>query len=475
MPFRASPHIAAVSWNYANRHALLVATCVDMLAAVVWALLALVLLAACVGRIRRGCRTRTNKLSVTLLHPDLGLGGAERLIVDMAVGLKDRGHRVRVVTNFHDPKRAFVETTDGTLSVKVVGSWIPRHVRGRGLVLFATLRMCYAAAWLALVGEVPDVFVVDQVAAASPVLRILGGAPVLFYCHFPDMLCDPNRAGGRKIRGLLRWIYRAAFDSLECGFMRCQTKVVCNSKFSRAITMETFPFLRRQVDAERDVLYPPINIPLLTEQACDGAVIADLQQQIGRRRVVLSINRFERKKNLGLAVEAFSRARASTHDPKLLLVMAGGYDPRLPENVEHCAELEQLCADRRIPADQVLFIRSFTDDQKRLLLKSAEVVVYTPSGEHFGIVPVEAMAFGCPVLAVNNGGPVESVGTDGSVGVLCEPTASAFGDALVELLQAPADRRRSMSEAAKRRCREKFSLPAFAAHVEDALKQAADL
>lgn len=38
-------------------------------------------------------------------------------------------------------------------------------------------------------------------------------------------------------------------------------------------------------------------------------------------------------------------------------------------------------------------------------------VVYTPANEHFGIVPVEAMYARKPVIACNNGGPTESIGT----------------------------------------------------------------
>jgi alpha-1,3/alpha-1,6-mannosyltransferase len=42
-------------------------------------------------------------------------------------------------------------------------------------------------------------------------------------------------------------------------------------------------------------------------------------------------------------------------------------------------------------------------------LNNAIAVLYTPSNEHFGIVPVESMFMKTPVLACNNGGPLESV------------------------------------------------------------------
>ena len=44
-----------------------------------------------------------------------------------------------------------------------------------------------------------------------------------------------------------------------------------------------------------------------------------------------------------------------------------------------------------------------------MLLKSTDILLYTPENEHFGIVPVEAMYCGCIVLACNSGGPTESI------------------------------------------------------------------
>jgi hypothetical protein len=48
-------------------------------------------------------------------------------------------------------------------------------------------------------------------------------------------------------------------------------------------------------------------------------------------------------------------------------------------------------------------------------------------GEHFGIVPIEAMFCGLPVVAVNDGGPTETV-VDGSTGFLCKPEPESFAE-----------------------------------------------
>ena len=99
------------------------------------------------------------------------------------------------------------------------------------------------------------------------------------------------------------------------------------------------------------------------------------------------------------------------------------------------AELGQLAEQLQL-TPVVEFQLSISDDQRRTLLATALAVVYTPAREHFGIVPLEAMFAGTPVVAVNSGGPKETI-VDGVTGFLCDDTPETFGRALVQLLQDP--------------------------------------
>ena len=53
------------------------------------------------------------KKHIAFFHPDLGIGGAERLIIDAAVGLQNRGHKVVIFTSHCDPQHCFDEARDG--------------------------------------------------------------------------------------------------------------------------------------------------------------------------------------------------------------------------------------------------------------------------------------------------------------------------------------------------------------------------
>lgn len=100
--------------------------------------------------------------SVLFLHPDLGLGGAERLVVDAALALRARGCRVQIWTAHYDAGRCFAETRG--LSVRRAGGWLPRSLWGRGQALCAALRMVFVALYVLLLsGEPVDAFVCDQV------------------------------------------------------------------------------------------------------------------------------------------------------------------------------------------------------------------------------------------------------------------------------------------------------------------------
>lgn len=56
---------------------------------------------------------------IVFFHPDLGIGGAERLVIDAAVGLQNRGHSVTIFTSHCDPQHCFDEARDGKLYLSV--------------------------------------------------------------------------------------------------------------------------------------------------------------------------------------------------------------------------------------------------------------------------------------------------------------------------------------------------------------------
>lgn len=358
-------------------------------------------------------------LRIAIVHPDLGLGGAERLVVDAAVELQARGHQVSIVTGSHNPARAFRETTDGSLQIHVRGGWIPLHVGGRLRAPAAIARAIVGALAALRAAERPDVVLCDVTPHVIPLLRALRPSlPVVFYCHYPDQLLTPRR------RGWYHW-YRAPIDALEEAGVRMASAVLVNSHYTGKAFAVTYPRGRTP-----QVVYPGVDVdrwsPRRTPSSGSGAMI-------------LSVARFERAKNVMLAVDAFAalrrRVSADTR-ASLRLVLAGGFDPRLTECVETLDGLMRAVAAHGLEP-HVDLRPSLPDADLHALMTDALAVVCTPTNEHFGYVPVEAMACGRPVVAVAGGGFAETV-VDGETGYLVPPTPEAVAGALARLVEDPS-------------------------------------
>lgn len=181
---------------------------------------------------------------------------------------------------------------------------------------------------------------------------------------------------------------------------------------------------------EINVLYPCVPNDIL-----EGAKVQEeaLPKKLDAEKFFVSLNRYEFKKNHKLALEAFKLFISKPGNGDYKLVIAGGYDKNLLENALCYASLEAEIENefRDRDSERILLLKSVPDEARRALLGLACCSIYTPSGEHFGIVPVESMALGTPVIAVNNGGPTESV-KDGVTGSLVANTPEAFCEAMVK-------------------------------------------
>lgn len=391
-------------------------------------------------------------VKIIFLHPDLGIGGAERLVLDAALAFKRKGHEIALYTNHHDPTHCFAETRDGTFPVTVVGDWIPRSIFGRFKAACAYARMVYAAvylSWHVIPVEEPTLIFCDSISICIPFLK-MAKRPfrVVFYCHHPDKLLSTEG-------GLFKKLYRAPLNWLEELTTAQADKVLVNSKYTARVYQDAF----QNIKEVPDVCYPSINTEFF--KTITPLPLKEVVPVGNDKFVFLSINRYERKKNLQLALRSFEHLRQMLSERdwnNVHLVISGGFDPINRENMEHVIELTDL-ADELDIEDKVTFVKSPNDVEKVSLLYNCKALIYTPSNEHFGIVPLEAMYFSKPVIAVNSGGPTETV-VNYVTGFLCEPTSEAFAMAMLTLVTNPELGER-LGEAGRKRFETKFSFDAF--------------
>jgi len=260
---------------------------------------------------------------------------------------------------------------------------------------------------LRMLAELRDlqIVVIDQVFLPVILCKLFSRAQVIFYCHFPDKLLAARQS-------LLKKIYRLPFDALEGFAMFLSDSIIVNSNFTQSAFELAF---RRWTQNRPKVLYPSTSSQASDEENLESVNIS--------HSFFLSINRFERKKRLHCAIIALHalriRLKASPGQGPLL-VLAGGYDARIEENVTHFQELKRLACMLDIE-HEVLFLPSVSEDIKCFLMRHAVGLLYTPVNEHFGITPLESMALARPVIACNTGGPCETI-VHGKTGYLVNGT-----------------------------------------------------
>ncbi|MEN3265647.1 glycosyltransferase [Pseudonocardia sp.] len=157
-------------------------------------------------------------------------------------------------------------------------------------------------------------------------------------------------------------------------------------------------------------------------------------QRSDRPRLVV-LGRLVRRKGVDEVIDALRRV------PNAELVIAGGATPPADgargTDPDPDAERLRSCAARFGVADRVRLVGPVSREDVPALLRSADAVVCVPWYEPFGIVPLEAMACGRPVVASAVGGIQDTV-VDQVTGLLVPPRRpDVLAGALRELLGSP--------------------------------------
>ncbi|MET8992384.1 glycosyltransferase [Nonomuraea wenchangensis] len=173
-------------------------------------------------------------------------------------------------------------------------------------------------------------------------------------------------------------------------------------------------------------------------------------------RMILSIGRMVPRKGVDTVIAALRQV------PGAELVIAGG-----GPGDEEAVRLRELAAAYGL-AERVHVIGSVPRAHVPALMRAADVLVTVPWYEPFGMVTVEAMACGVPVVASAVGGHLDTVA---GCGVLVPPRRPrALARALLDLLGDEHERAR-VGAAGARRARERYGWPRIAERTETVYTQ----
>lgn len=338
-------------------------------------------------------------------------GGIETMLVTLA--------RHRSVCPEMEPH--FALCFEGRLSEELTAAGVDVHMLGNVRVSRpSSVRKARRALAALLQKTAFDVVVCH---AAWP-LAIFGttirntGLPLVFWLHdAPD---------GRH--WIERWARRTAPDL-----------TICNSGYSASKLKNLYS------DVRAELLYYPV---ALTNVEFSEAARKELRDEIGTpddATVIIQVSRMEAWKGHSLHLEAVAELREV---PGWELWMVGG--AQRPQEIEYRDGLKTLVSSLGIQ-DRVRFVGE-RSDVSRLLLAADIFCQPNANPEPFGIVFIEALNAGLPVVSTAIGGPEEII--NASCGVLVNP-GDKFGlaAALHELISDPT-RRASLGSNGPARARE---------------------
>jgi glycosyltransferase involved in cell wall biosynthesis len=170
---------------------------------------------------------------------------------------------------------------------------------------------------------------------------------------------------------------------------------------------------------------------------------------------VLGIGRLVPRKGFDTVIRALAAV------PDAELIIAGGPAADELGRDPEANRLRRL-AERFGVADRVRLVGAVPRPDVPALLRSADVVVCTPWYEPFGIVPLEAMACGVPVIATAVGGFLDTV-VDGATGMLVPPRRPDRLAAAMRKLLAEPFWREAYGTAGVDRARSRYSWDRIAA------------
>lgn len=243
--------------------------------------------------------------------------------------------------------------------------------------------------------------------------------------HLAATLHNWVRLRGYRIQLREEWLNARAFD-----------RILVNSLYSRES-------VQRAYGLDATVCYLGV----------DNQKFVD--RNLPRENFIVGLGSIGPRKNVGLVIEALARVPARR--PKLIWI-GNSLTP------EYLAQLKLMAQAGQVDFEPRLLI---DDDALIDLLNRAQLMVYAPRLEPFGLGPLEANACGLPVIAVAEGGVRETV-VDGINGLLVEPDPQSMAEAIEHLMNNHTEARR-LGQQGRELVAERWSVKDAAQRLEHQL------
>lgn len=363
--------------------------------------------------------------TIIYLHPHFTAhGGAGRFVLESGRRLSQRGYRVRVISIRAD--EALVGDYRQEIDFIDIGGPLSSSLWFWILFPWSYVKISR------ILNKFDDFILFSQVFPAN----WWGGFYKLFHkkirlvwmCQEPSAFIhsrewiasikDPlMRLGARLLNPLLK--------AIDVRLAALPDRVIANSEYTRRYAREVYGYAEDKIKT----VYIGVEAP--------GA--AEVKIFDGGAFTMITVGRLTKFKNIGTVIKALKIMLDQGHQVRLNIVGDG----------EEKEDLERLAGQLALET-VVSFSGSVSRLQLDRLYEVSHLYVSAALNEPFGLAPLEAMAHGLPVVAVNSGGPAETV-IDQSNGFLIPGNdAGALASAVVDLIQNPSIYKQAMNRSVKR-------------------------
>lgn len=220
-------------------------------------------------------------------------------------------------------------------------------------------------------------------------------------------------------------------------------------------TVSTEEYLRL-IGVKVPLYVQPTGIDYQRFNVRDAGQVSALRQrwQVSKEQLVLiSVSRLGKEKNIGFMLEAMARLRGECKRDVRLFIVGEGNERRVLEEQIHTLQL----------ADCVTLVGSVAPDEIAFYYQMADIFVFASKSETQGMVILEAMAAGLPVVAVRSTG-TDDVIKNGLTGFKTLERIDEWNRALLTLINNDA-RRDELSVNAEQFAAD-YDTAAFATHID---------
>ncbi len=267
-----------------------------------------------------------------------------------------------------------------------------------------------------------------------------GNAVQICYCHTPPRyLYGYETARNWKKNILVRII-----GNLSIHFLRIiDHRSSQNVDYFIANSNETKRRIEKFYRKDATVIYPPVSLAS-SVQLKDQKLNAN---SLDARRYYLAGGRMARAKHTDLIIRTFLKNGLPL---KIFGKGFAGFEEELKQLILRANERESRSRKQFSTSSNsnIEFLGEVNDEEKNELMAGAKAFVFASEDEDFGIIPVEAMMSGTPVIAHRSGGVLETV-VEGKTGLF-------FDEFSIE----------SLNNAIKKFERTKFDLAEIKQHAQ---------